>query len=285
MITATQTVTTPHPRARLRRFQSGLAGLAMLGAGLLVTQQALSSPSVGEIIARANQASYYAGSDGRSEARMRIEDRAGRTQTRQFTVLRRNLDDDAGRQQYLVVFSRPSEYRGTVFLVDKNPSAEDDRWLYLPDMDLVRRIAPGDKRTSFVGAHVYYEDISGRHLDDDTHSLHEETDNHYVLHSEPKSPSSVEFSSFRTWVNKETWIPERIEYRNAAGDVFRIMENTSVEVIDGYPTPTVMRVQDLDSGGNTVVQFRGVNYDLGIPAAVFSERSLRNPPRDWLEVR
>lgn len=283
MITAIPLPATP--RRRIPRLLATRMGqLVMLGASLLVAELALSAPSAMEIVERANQASYYAGNDGRSEARMRIEDRGGRTQTRQFTVLRRNIDD-SDRQQYLVVFSRPSEYRGTVFLVDKNPAADDDRWLYLPDMDLVRRIAPGDKRTSFVGAHVYYEDISGRHLDDDTHSLVEETEQHYVLHSEPRNPGAVEFSSFRTWVNKDTWIPERIEYSNAEGDVFRVMENANVEVIDGYPTPTVMRVQDLDSGGSTVVQFRGISYDLGIPESVFTERSLRNPPRDWLEGR
>lgn len=265
---------------RIARFGSLLAGVALALASAPVPAQLTADA----IVERANAASYYAGSDGRSEARMRIEDASGRTQTRQFMVLRRNLDD-GGRQQYLVVFSRPSEYRDTVFLVDKDPEAEDDRWLYLPDMDLVRRIAPGDKRTSFVGAHVYYEDISGRHLEDDQHELVEETDRYYVLRSTPRDPGSVEFAEFQTWVAKDSFLPERIEYRNAAGDVFRIMENANIEVVDGYPTPTVMRVQDLESGGNTVVQFRGIGYDLGIPDSAFTERSLRNPPRDWLETR
>jgi hypothetical protein len=31
------------------------------------------------------------------------------------------------------------------------------------------------------------------------------------------------------------------------------------------------------------MQFRYIAYDLGIPADVFTERSLRNPPREWLE--
>ncbi len=261
---------------------AGLMGALALATGLATAQAA--TPSVTEIIERANQASYYAGQDGRSEARMRIEDSRGNTQTRQFTVLRRNLEDQ-GRQQYLVVFSRPSEYRDTVFLVEKNPAAEDDRWLYLPDMDLVRRIAPGDKRTSFVGAHLFYEDISGRHLEDDEHRLVEETAEHFVLESTPKDARSVEFARYRTWINKDTWLPERIEYTNASGNVYRIMENAGVEVIDGYPTPTMMRVQDLESGGQTIVQFRGIRYDLGIPASVFTERSLRNPPRQWLEGR
>jgi hypothetical protein len=31
------------------------------------------------------------------------------------------------------------------------------------------------------------------------------------------------------------------------------------------------------------MQFRYMSYDNGMPADVFTERSLRNPPRDWLQ--
>ena len=46
---------------------------------------------VDDIVARANLAAYYAGSDGRSEVRMIITDGQGRQQRRQFTVLRRDV--------------------------------------------------------------------------------------------------------------------------------------------------------------------------------------------------
>jgi hypothetical protein len=31
------------------------------------------------------------------------------------------------------------------------------------------------------------------------------------------------------------------------------------------------------------MQFRYVDYDLGLDEDVFTERSLRNPPRQWLQ--
>ncbi len=232
------------------------------------------------IIERANQASFYAGADGRSEARMRIIDNRGREQVRQFSLLRRNAD--AGRQQYLVVFSRPADVRGTVFLVHKNPGADDDRWLYLPGLDLVRRIAPGDKRTSFVGSHVYYEDVSGRHPQDDVHELVTVTETHYVLRSTPKDSRSAEFSAYTTWIDRNNFLPMRAEYEKADGSIYRRMEIQEVQDIGGYPTGTRMRMDDLDSGGHTLVEFRFSAYDLGIPEEVFTERSLRNPPRQWL---
>jgi len=188
-----------------------------------------------------------------------------------------------GDQEFLVSFSRPSDVRGTIYLVKKHVGADDDRWLYLPGLDLVKRISAGDERTSFVGAHYFYEDVSGRGPDEDTHELVETTDQHYVLKHVPKNTSSVEFVSYVTWIDRKTWLPTRIEYTNAAGKVYRRVEVLESKEIDGYPTVISSRTSDLTTGGHTDMQFRYVAYDLGIPADVFTERSLRNPPRQWLK--
>ena len=235
-----------------------------------------------EIVRRANLAAYYAGADGRSEVRMIITDAQDRQQRRQFTVLRRNVAQ-GGDQDFLVVFSQPSDVRNTVYLVKKHIGADDDRWLYLPGLDLIRRVSAGDKRTSFVGAHYFYEDVSGRGPDEDTHELIDTTDDHYLLRHAPKDPSSVEFVSYETWIDRKTFLPMKIEYTNASGAVYRRVEVLQVEEIEGYPTVTLSRVTDLAGGGQTDMQFRYIDYDLGLDESVFTERSLRNPPRQWLE--
>jgi len=235
-----------------------------------------------EIVERANLASYYAGSDGRSEVRMIISDAQGRQQRRQFTVLRRDVED-AGDQQFLVVFSQPSDVRNTVFLVDKHIDRDDDRWLYLPGLDLVKRISAGDKRTSFVGAHYFYEDVSGRRPSDDMHELVETTDAFYVLKHVPKADQKVEFVSYVTWIDRETFLPMKIEYENASGVLYRRVEVLKVEEVDGHPTVTTSRVSDLLGNGTTDMQFRYIKYDVGLPEQVFTERSLRKPPREWLQ--
>lgn len=234
------------------------------------------------IVARANTAAYYAGEDGRSEVRMIIRDAQGRQQRRQFTVLRRDREQ-AGDQDFLVVFSQPSDVRGTVFLVRKHVGDDDDRWLYLPGLDLVKRISAGDKRTSFVGAHYFYEDVSGRGPDEDTHELRETTDTAYVLDHTPKNPAQVEFARYRTWIDRQSFLPMKIEYTNDAGQLYRRVEVLEVQTIGGHPTVTKSRVSDLDAQGQTDMQFRFIAYDLGIPEDVFTERSLRRPPNEWLK--
>ena len=238
---------------------------------------------VSAIIERANQAAYYAGQDGRAQARLTIVDAQGRERIRQFIILRRD-QADGGNQDYAVLFSRPADVRGTVFLVQKQVGGDDDRWLYLPSLDLVKRIAAGDKRTSFVGSDFFYEDISGRTLDEDTHTLIETTNEYYVIQNTPVDPGSVEFTSWTVWVDKTTFLPMKMEYVDDTGAVYRRIETLEVQTIGGHPTATKMRVSDLRSGGYTLSEMRNITYDLGLPEDVFTERTLRNPPRRWFST-
>lgn len=259
-----------------RLLLSVIAGIGLMTSSIAMAQLT----DANEIVERANNASYYAGEDGRSAARMLIVD-GDNQQQRQFMLLRKDVED-GGDQRYLVVFSRPADIRGTVFRVEKKVGQADDRWLYLPALDLVRRISSGDKRTSFVGSNFFYEDISGRDPAEDTHELVETNADYYVIESTPRDPDSVEFAAFQTWIDRETMLPMRSEYRRENGEIYRRMEVTEVEVIDGYPTGTEMRMSDLDSGSYTITQFAFSEYDIGLPDDIFSERSLRNPPRQWL---
>lgn len=112
-----------------------------LALGLLAPFSLWAAPltDVDEIVARSNLAAYYQGADGRSEVRMLIRDGQGREQLRQFTILRMDLAD-GGDQHFYVAFSRPADVRDTVFMVAKHVDRDDDRWLYLPGLDLVKRI-------------------------------------------------------------------------------------------------------------------------------------------------
>jgi hypothetical protein len=76
-----------------------------------------------------------------------------------------------------------------------------------------------------------------------------------------------------------------MDYFDESNEVYRRIEALDVEDIDGHWTVTRMRVQDLRSGGETISEFTDVEYDVGIPADVFTERTLRNPPRQWLSAR
>lgn len=239
--------------------------------------------SVNEIVAKANHTAYYQGKDGKANVHMVITDSQGRERTRDFTILRKDIDNAGDTEQrFYVYFHRPADVNKTAFLVWKHTHKDDDRWLYLPALDLVKRIAASDERTSFVGSHFFYEDVSGRTPSEDSHILLEETDNYYVLKSTPKQPGLVEFSYFKSWIHKTSFIPVKIEFFDKSNKSYRIVESTKVETIDGYPTVTAAKVSDKNIGGHTIMTYSKVKYDINLPEDIFSERYLRAAPRKHL---
>lgn len=238
--------------------------------------------SLDEIVARSNHAAYYKGQDGTSHVTMTITDAQGRSRGREFTMLRLNADDIDQEQRFYVYFTRPADVREMVFMVWKHVGRDDDRWLYLPALDVVKRIAASDERTSFVGAHFFYEDVSGRNTDEDHHELIETTEQYYVLKNTPIDKSRVEFDSFTFWIHKASFLPIKIEYEKN-GTVYRVYEALKVEDIQGHKTVTRSRMRDIDSGGETIIEYTGVKYDVGLPEDIFTERYLRRAPRKYLK--
>ena len=169
------------------------------------------------------------------------------------------------------------------FLVWKNAGKNDDRWMFIPALNLVKRIAPGDKRTSFVGSDFLYEDVSGRGLADDVHELVETTDKQYVIKNTPKDKKSVKFASYTVWVDKDTFIPRKSEYLDKNGTLYRKLEVTKMETIQDIPTVTEMVASDLLGGTKTVNSFSNIKYDIGLTDRVFTERFLRRPPREVIK--
>ena len=248
------------------------------------------SLSVDDIVHRANKVSYYEGQDGRAQVEMTITDNQERVRNRRMTILRKDMPESdmleggsyRGKQKFYVYFTRPADVNKMGFLVWKNLDSDDERWLYLPALDLVKRIAASDKRTSFVGSDFYYEDVSGRDIDEDRHELIETTDNYYVLKNTPNDPSSVEFDHYKMYVHKDTFIPVQVEYFDTQGGKYRVAKALKVDTIQGHPTVTKASMENLKTGSKTVMEYTDVEYDVGLPDDIFSERYLRKPPRQFL---
>ena len=240
---------------------------------------AVENPGVEEIVEKANLAAYYAGSDGRAKVKMTITDAQGRNRERELVMLRRDVTD-GGEQKFYVYFEKPGDVRKMVFMVHKYLDRDDDRWLYLPALDLVKRIAASDKRTSFVGSHFVYEDVSGRLVNEDVHELIETTDSHFVVKNTPKDTAGVEFSSYIVWIDRTTYLPMKAEYYDREGLKYRLVEALEIQTIQGNPTIVKSKVIDLAGGGETVAEFIDIRYDIGLDDNIFTERYLRRPPRE-----
>jgi outer membrane lipoprotein-sorting protein len=260
--------------------------VVVLSAGIAFAQETASSDSgqltAEEVVKKANHVAYYQGDDGRAKTKMTITDAQGRTRVKEFIIIRKNIGAEDGDQDFYVYFAMPPDERGTVFMVHKLiESADDDRWLYLPALDVVKRIAASDKRTSFVGSDYYYEDVSGRKIADDDHELVSSEDPYYVIKCTPKDPKAVEFDSYTAWIDKKFFVPVQMKYEKN-GKVYRQMTVLAVEDIQGFKTIMRQQMEDLAAGTKTVLEYPEVKYNIGIPEDIFTERYLRNAPMEYL---
>src|SRR3982751_4901418 len=121
------------------------------------------------------------GRDSRAEMRMKLFDRHGRVRERAMTIVTLRGHDHPGvapsapdGDRLLIRFTYPNDIRGTSFLVWEHPKSDDERFLYLPSLGRVRRIAGTETQESFVGSDFSYEDIGGREFDDYTYTLADE---------------------------------------------------------------------------------------------------------------
>ena len=239
-----------------------------------------------KIVQKIQQIFYYAGKDMKAKVAMKLISKSGKERIRELTMLRLNQDKD-GEQKYYMYFHRPADVRQMTFMVWKYPAKNDDRWLYIPAIKLVRRIAANDKNSSFVGSDFTYEDITGREISEDTHTLKSEEklngQSVYVVESVPKETKSAYYSRKVSWVHIENFLPLKEEYYDKRGELYKTFTADKIEPVDGIATILQRTMSNSQSGHRTVVTFAAVNYNVGLKDSIFSERYLRNPPREWIK--
>ena len=240
-------------------------------------------PSADEIVKHSLESYYYAGNDMRARVSMKLINVQGKVRERELTMLRLNVGKSGG-QRYYMYFHAPADVKATSFLVWKYPAKEDDRWIYVPALKQVKRIAADDKRSSFVGSDFTYEDVSGRDLEDETHALLRNEDlagrSVYVVESRPRAPAA--YSRRLSWIDRERWLPLKEEYFDARNEPLRTFSADKVEQIGKQWMVTVRSMKNLQSGHHTEVVFRETEFDVGIKQDIFTERYLRDAPTQWI---
>ena len=266
--------------------------LILLGmiSGSAFSEELSTALTVDEIIQKTNHMALYQGTDMKGKVLMKITDKQGRIRKREFNMLRKNTDERDRNQKFYTWFQSPADVRKMAFMVHKHAVKEkdDDRWLYMPGLDLVKRIAAGDKRTSFVGSDFLYEDISGRSPEEDIHELIETKGDYYIIKNVPKKPGSVEFEYYIAVIDKINFMPVKMEFFKKGDRLYRVIQSMKIENIrseeDGrpviYPTVTVSVAKDMDRGSSTEMIFSNIKYNIGLKDNLFTERYLRRPPRE-----
>ncbi len=217
--------------------------------------------------------------DGQREATMVIE-RGSQKLVRKLRMQNKKFGVD---ERTLITFVEPADVRDTKYLswVYDNPEQDDDLWVYFPTENLVRRISGGGKKGSFMRSDFANEDIEQRAVDDDTHTLVEETTEGdravYVIESVPIPIKATDsnYAKRKLWVDKEYWLPVRIEYYDRRDRLLKTMVQGGIENIDGIWTATKLIMETPRRNSKTLMQYFNVAYSLGQPDDAFEQGALK----------
>ena len=227
----------------------------------------------------------------KAKVRMELIDKEGGNRIRELTMLRLN-EAEGGNQKYFMYFREPGDVRRMTYMVWKDPVKEDDRWIFIPAVDLIRRIAADDKHSIFVGSDFTYEDISGRDVASERHEIirTEKLGNKecYVIQSTP-GVGSV-YTKRVSWIDNQIFLPLKEEFYDVQNELFRVFTADKIdEIIAGegdqkkvFPTVTRRTMKNVKTGHRTETSFDSVSYNTGLKDEDFSERRMRRPPGSWI---
>lgn len=179
----------------------------------------------------------------------------------------------------IAVFDSPPDLADTAFLVVSHVDVnrDDDRWIYLPALRKVRRIAGGDRGQSFFGTDFAYEDLAERTADEDRFVLirSEVVNNvlHHVVEATPIDPA-FPYSKRVLWVNPASKTTSRIVYYDRNGKENKVLV-LDWQRVDGIWEWKRLEMQTLRTGHRTVVEVQEVHHELGLSDALFSTNALQ----------
>lgn len=228
------------------------------------------------------------GRDSRVEMRMRLIDRQGRARERTLRIV--GLRAAAGRapqngvgDRLLVRFTAPADIAGTSFLVWERREGDDERFLFLPALGRVRRIAGSERQESFVGSDFSYEDIGGRALEDYTYTLADEravwtgpdgaAHPAWLLESRARD-ADARYPRVVSTVRKDTFVVVRAEIfdrRNERAKEYRVKR---LEPVQAIWTALDLEMINHAERTRTELTVTSVKYDTGLTENDFSRREL-----------
>jgi hypothetical protein len=213
------------------------------------------------------------GRDARFDVRMRLFDRRGALRERSFTLLM--LRRPAREDRTLIRFTKPNDIQGT--------GLESERFLFLPALGRVRRIAGGESQESFVGSDFSYEDIGGQDLDAYTYEILD-------ANAAATGPDGVSYASYKlqakarnaqvaypttvSLVAKDTFIVMHSEFLDRAGQRRKMLDVRKLAKVQDIWTPLELTVSTDRDGTRTELVVDSARYNVGLAEDDFSRRAL-----------
>ncbi len=230
------------------------------------------------------------GRDSRALLRMKLFDRHDRPRERALTLLTLRGRGKPGvpatapdGDRLLIRFAYPNDIKGTSFLVWEHPNADDERFLFLPSLGRVRRIAGTETQESFVGSDFTYEDIGGREFDDYSYRVLDEnaawdapgggSRPAWRLESRRRA-GGADFPRVISLVLKESFLIAHADIFNKRDEKQKVYAVRRLQQVGGIWTAMDIEMTNALEKSRTELTIESIDYNVGLKESDFSRREL-----------
>jgi outer membrane lipoprotein-sorting protein len=215
--------------------------------------------------------------DSAATMQMILRNRQGEEATREIRSRALEVKDDGDKS--LIIFDQPKDVEGTALLTWSHKVEDDDRWLYLPALKRVKRIAGNNKSGPFMGSEFAFEDLGSQEVEKYSYKyLRDEElggENCYVVERYPVDKNSG-YTRQVMWIDQSEYRAQKIEFYDRKQSLLKTLEfKDYAQHLDRYWRPARMDMVNHQTGKSTTLLFRDYKFRNGYSDRDFDQASLK----------
>lgn len=256
-----------------------IKSFVMLTLSLFVGGNVLSQPTGYAIMSQALNRSTIETMG--ADLKLILRTGTGDTRQREIKFFSRT-DPETDETKILMRFVYPQDVRGTGFLSLEHSDRPDDRFLYMPALRQIKKIASSGNGGNFMSSDFTYYDMGTPELEDWTYKLlREETlagRAAYVIESLPRTDQIAEetgYSKIIHWVAKDDFTLYHTEYYDRSGELRKRLDVEKFEIVNGSPFATDMVMHDVIINHTSRMVFENLEVNKPIRDDFFTPRVLQ----------
>ncbi len=216
--------------------------------------------------------------DTKVEMEMILRNRQGEESKRQ--IRSRAMEVAADGDKSLIVFDEPKDVKGTALLTFSHKVADDDRWLFLPAVKRVKRIASNNKSGPFMGSEFAFEDLGSQEIEKykDYKWLKDETvegQDCLVIERVPVDKNSG-YTKQIVWLDKAEYRVHKVEFYDRKNSLLKTLTlKAHQQHLGKYWRPAQMDMVNHQTGKSTTLLFKNYQFGNGFGDRDFDQNSLQ----------
>lgn len=218
--------------------------------------------------------------DMTAQVQLVLTNAGGQQRIRKIKMFNRKRSAD--ESDMLMRFMAPADVRGTGFLTIEHKNSDDERYLYLPAMRRVKRIASSGKGGNFMASDFTYYDIGKPKLKDWTYKrLQDETvegQSCYKIECLPASGQIAKdtgYGKIVRWIRKDIFVTVKSLFYDCGLREWKTLLVPKIENISGVWFQTDMLMKDIQNRHSSEMSFSQIKVNQNIPKDFFSQRYLQ----------